>query len=462
MASENVITMKKNKPPFVEELDTINRTYLFFNERKKLEDYTGISFSNHNTAIKSSFEKRYMAFEKLSRRAKEICNIDLDTLLKIYAQTSELITSEGLKINHANNSKIYEIIDDFIADEEIADLSLNAAVMVLILSGRLPKISTHKGNVENLGNDFESFFTLIDDYCQATGKPRLSYIDIHREQIQQNGIEYLSRMELIMAAVDILLVLRNYHNHKSRYATLDKFKNTIYNIDGVYCSTDSDNTRNFWTVEFDQDNGLNYFFTHYTSDGDRTECTCYNALIIERNRVIHMSLLSDKYARKLCENSGYDNEETLFFLEFSKKPTRLYPTPDDNIKLITFERVSSKGFDINLTQLYRIKNTGFYINRTENALVKTDEKYLYTRTGELSAVTEDSLLIALPDKIKEALNTDKNRLKVPRSNELACYESINSDIFFVHFMDGKVYLGFYNLNKFYDLSANNPGFELIP
>ena len=74
---------------FVNELNIINRTYLFYNDRKELEKETSLHFSQANNAAKSGFEKRYLAFEKLSKYAKEVCNLELKKLLEIYQNVSE-------------------------------------------------------------------------------------------------------------------------------------------------------------------------------------------------------------------------------------------------------------------------------------------------------------------------------------------------------------------------------------
>lgn len=37
---------------FTSAINAINRTFLFFNDRKGLEDFTGLNFSNNNTTAK--------------------------------------------------------------------------------------------------------------------------------------------------------------------------------------------------------------------------------------------------------------------------------------------------------------------------------------------------------------------------------------------------------------------------
>ncbi|MBQ3656003.1 MAG: hypothetical protein II956_04030 [Bacteroidales bacterium] len=86
--------------------------------------------------------------------------------------------------------------------------------------------------------------------------------------------------------------------------------------------------------------------------------------------------------------------------------------------------------------------------KIDNAVLITKPKYLYTKSGKLSAVTEDSLIFDLPDDVKAALKTTETTLKIPRTDDLKCYENINDDICFVLFGDGKVFLAFYALNKF--------------
>ena len=241
---------------FITDLNAINRTYLFFNDRKELEDFTGISFSNNNTAAKASFEKRYTAFQKLAADAKKVCGIDLKQLLEIYAELSETIATE--KPSMSKKSNIYELLDSFIFDDEIADYSLRMAVMILIMTKLLPKYTSHKGPAENLLEDFEKFYALIDDYCKATGKITFGYIDIHRENLYATDPKDLSRMLLISIAADVLLTIRNCNNEKSKYAAIAKLRNEVYDLTGIYCSYDGDNTRDFWLLEYDDEESLGF------------------------------------------------------------------------------------------------------------------------------------------------------------------------------------------------------------
>jgi hypothetical protein len=98
-----------------------------------------------------------------------------------------------------------------------------------------------------------------------------------------------------------------------------------------------------------------------------------------------------------------------------------------------------------------VENSDPYLKLIENAVLTTDPKYLYFKSGKLTAITEDYLCFDLPDDVRAALNTNQTSIKIRRENELACYESINSDVCFAVFADGAVYLAFYNLNKFYDV-----------
>ena len=448
------VTLHQNPPTmipndFILDLNAINRTYLFFNDRKKLEDFTGISFSNNNTAAKASFERRYTAFQKLAADAKKVCGFDLQQLLEIYEKLSETIATE--KPSMSKKSNIYELLDSFIFDDEIADYSLRMAVRILIMTKHLPKYNSHKGPAENLLGDFEKFYALIDDYCRATGKITFGYIDIHRENLYATDPKDLSRMLLISIAADVLLTIRNCNNEKSKYAAIAKLRNEVYDLTGIYCNYDGDNTRDFWLLEYDDDERKNYFLSHYVKVDEHYEYTIYQMFIRDFRGLNHFTIMSEKFARKCCENGSAQDEEASFWVDFSRKPTNIYKSDDKTIKKLTFDRVSSKGFDICLTELYRVENSAPYVKLIENAVLTTDPKYLYFKSGKLTAITEDYLCFDLPDDVRAVLNTNQTSIKIRRENELACYESINSDVCFAVFADGAVYLAFYNLNKFYDV-----------
>ena len=153
---------------FVDELNIINRTYLFYNDRKELEKETSLHFSQANNAAKSGFEKRYLAFEKLSKYAKEVCNFELKKLLEIYQNVSELIDKEGIRRSRVKKADIFGVVSKYISDEESdTDSALTATVRFLILSGLLPKTTSKQGGSKNIRKDFERMIDFFEDYCRT-------------------------------------------------------------------------------------------------------------------------------------------------------------------------------------------------------------------------------------------------------------------------------------------------------
>lgn len=431
---------------FIDDLNTINRAFLCFNDRKELEDFTKISFSNRNNAAKASFEKRYNAFERLAEDARKNCWIDLRQFLDVYDEASNNSST-------AKQSDIYGLIDDYIDGDDGDDLSLKTAVNVLILSGLLPHKRSRKGVVGDIRKDFETFFTMIEDYCKAAGRDDFGYMGIYREQFAEADTDILTRLMLVSNASDILLTLRRYNNPKSRYEAVNGFGTAVYDLDGFYCGYDGYNTNSFWELELDQNERKNYFLTHYYKKDDHYEYITYQAIIIEKRGIRQLSVTSDKYSRTLCENGSAADEEALFWLDFYTKPTSIYTKDDKRIKKLALERVSSKGMRLDLEMLCRVENDELYRQKKVNSESATDQKYCYFKSGKLTAITEDSLIFDLPDDVKCELQTNQSFISVPRSGDLSCYDSINSDVCFVVFGDGKVYLAFYNLNKFLDVAG---------
>ncbi len=431
---------------FIDDLNTINRAFLCFNDRKELEDFTKISFSNRNNAAKASFEKRYNAFERLAEDARNNCWIDLRQFLDIYDEVSNNSSTE-------KQSYIYGLIDAYIDGDDADDLSLKTAVKILILTGLLPHKRTRKGVVGDIRNDFVKFFTLIEDYCKATGRDDYGYMGIYREQFAEADTDILTRLMLVSNASDILLTLRRYNNPKSRYAAVNGFGTAVHDLDGIYCSFDGYNTNSFWELELDNVERKNYFLTHYYKNDDHYEHIIYQAIIIEKRGIRQLWVMSDKYSRTLCEKDSAEDEEILFWLDFYTKPTSIYPKNDKRIKKLALERVSSKGLRLDLEMLCRVENDDSFLKRKEKSVLATELKYCFFKSGRLTAVTEDSLVFDIPDDVKCELQTNQSFISVPRTGDLMCYDSINSDVCFVVFGDGKVYLAFYNLNKFLDVAG---------
>lgn len=422
-------------------LNTINRTLLFFNGKEEWEDFTQLSFSSNNNASKFGFKKCYQAFNKLSEQAKDFYNINLSELLDIYGKISDSLSK---KHRIVREPEIYDIISTYIFKEETASQKLDFAVFILLQTGLLPKINTRKCRKNTL-KDFEKLFSLFDGCCKEKKLIHCGYISKLYDMVKKLNTEDLPRILLISTAADILLILRNLNNTESKISAITNFKNAEYDLRGIYCSYDDYNTLNFWMLGLDEEKGRNYVFWHFVDDGETVKGTCYNAFIKEDRGLRFFAVISEKFARKICEKSAIENEECLFCLDFSHKKTRLYPEDDDTIKKLELEKVNSLGMDLGISELYRVKNDKIYWNKIERRIELTDQKYLFKQYGNLSAVTTDFLFISLTEEVKAALNTSKNLVKFPRKNEFVSYDSINYEAFFVIFGDGVVYLVFANL-----------------
>ncbi|MBR4264513.1 MAG: hypothetical protein IKP73_18660 [Bacteroidales bacterium] len=447
---------------FVNELNIINRTYLFYNDRKELEKETSLHFSQANNAAKSGFEKRYLAFEKLSKYAKEVCNLELKKLLEIYQNVSEQIDKEGIRRSRVKKADIFGVVSKYISDEKSGtDSALTATVRFLILAGLLPKTTSKQGGSKNIRKDFERMIDFFEDYCRTAKLMSYNHLDIHRENLADADDDALSRILLIDAARNILQSIKNFNNRKSLFEAAKNFQNVRCDLEGVYSRYDGDSPSDFWYVYFDEERENNYFLVHFYKNKTtgRLEYVCYVGLLRKYLDLQELTVFSDKYWRILCENSGIeDSDETVrFWVDFSKKTTKIYPSDDGKIKKITFDRVYSKGVKLPLKTLYRVENFEDYFQLTDTAENATDDKYLHDITGTLYAITSDYFYISLTETDMAALKTDKKYLKVPRTEDLSLCDNIHSEVFLVHFGDGAVYLAFYHLNKFYDL--RKCGFE---
>jgi len=447
---------------FVKELNIINRTYLFYNDRKVLEKKTSLHFSQANNAAKSGFEKRYWAFDKLEKEASETYGIELKRLLEIYQNVSNVVSEQGIRRSSVKKTDIFGVVSNYIyEDDNSADFALATSIKMLILSGLLPTSISKQGPPENIKKDFEQLLDLFDEYCQSAKLRTNNFLDIHRESLADADDDMLCRIMLIFVAKDILQSLKNFNNRKSLFAASINFKNVVYDLEGIYSRYDGDSPSNFWALLYDDERGTSYFLIHFYKNKNtgRLEFVRYLGVLRETLGLKELTIYSDKHSRILCENSGIEdsNENVRYWVEFSKKTTQMYPSNDNCIKKISFDRVYSKGMKLSLKSLYLVENPEDYLQLMDDAINATDDKYLYDITGTLFAITRDFFYIQLTEADMLSLKTDKKYLKVPRTDDLTLCDNIHSEVFLVHFGDGAVYLAFYHLSKFYDV--RKCGFE---
>ncbi len=452
--------------PLAEDLNIINRTFLFFNDRKELEKFTSLTFSSANNAAKSGFEKRYLAFKKLSKEAKETYDMDLKHLLEVYQKVSNSLSKQCVRKSSVKKKNIFDIIRGYIIDAgNIPDAALETAIMVLILAGLMPKITSKHGPSENIRKDLEQMYDLFDEFCQNESLQSFNYIDIHRESLMSADDDILCRIFLIAMAKDVLLTLKNYNNRKCLFEVSRKFHNVVVDLDGIYSRYDGDSPSDFWLFFWDDEDGKSYFLIHFykNKETNRLEFVKYHCIMREYLEMKELTIYSDKRSRILCENSGVEdtNEYAQFWLDFSNKSTNIYPSNDDSIKTISFDRVYSKGLKLPLKTLYRIENNEEYFKLMDTAVCATEAKYLWEPTGTLFAITNDFFYFLLTDVDKASLHIYKKYLKVPRTGDLVMCDNINSDAFLARFYDGAVFLSFYHLNRMFDLRKDNPGFEYV-
>ncbi len=443
---------------YIEELNIIAKTRLFFANHQKLNEFTGLNFSLGNNATKMSFERRAKAFEKLSERANELSNeqLKLEKVIDIYKKISNYITKDRTKSKNKDNIIVENYLDNFLYQGDLS--ALETAIMVLILLGLLPVANTNKGfdDTESFEDDFEKMFDFLGNYIKNTDNIIIKnrpILQLHQDEFQRNlcdkdKAKWISRFMLIFRTYNILMDIQKFSTKENRIQANYSLNWIQPTIVGIWCVSDHLNTNDFYKIEYDI--SCLFWLTHYQKT---TEGFVHQRSILGINKLdensIEFIIYGPKFERLFLEQKDTSLELNTFYCSGETTYTQNYPNNDNTIKIINLYPKYTPN--CTLEKLYRVKDDKLFYKITEKSKCITEKKYC-SEKSLIYAVTKKNLYIELSDNDKNILDTDKKYLVLSRTGKFVKFNCIDNYLFLNHFGDDVIYLDIEIINEYYKIT----------
>lgn len=194
-------------------LKLIDRTRLFCNTTGELEKLVGFSVSNRNSLSRKGGNSLFMKeaiFHQLCYICQEQTGMDLQAVVEAYEDVDNFID------RYANLLRGYDVLpsvmDMFFGSgscpEELAFVKKrlderHIPILLLVLSGGLPRLSSKYGDVTTIKEDYRRTFTLLREFCKNVPMQELPAISIMESEVRTIPAK-MSRLHLIHTVSFIL------------------------------------------------------------------------------------------------------------------------------------------------------------------------------------------------------------------------------------------------------------------
>ena len=190
-----------------EYLRIIERTRLLCNSSDELGELVGFSIGSGNGLArmggKSTFLKDAI-FRELAYLVEEKYELDLQQVLDTYIESDQIFDKYGIILKQ--NSVPYSLIRYFYGDADMTDdISMivdkmegrHIPIIILMILGALPRISSKGGDVKDIENCYKKAFKLLrDTVCTNTPFIVLPAL-IQMEDEQRRDPSVMNRIHLI-------------------------------------------------------------------------------------------------------------------------------------------------------------------------------------------------------------------------------------------------------------------------
>lgn len=441
---------KKNNL-LVEELNTINKTFLLFNTRQELESFTGISFSNGNNASKSSGSSRYAAWDKLCKKVSDDNrDVELGFLLGEYVATSNYF--ESLKSIKDKKQYAFNILTNAI--DSMKNMEYDVEILFLMLVGLLPKVNTNKGVPSDIVSDFLSLCDIMDEYLVSI-KDRMEVnvrvVDNQRYSINQiirKGLinSELYRARLIIMAKHITKTIAEFFR-KSEIDNSPKV-NFDASIEGFWQDVDQQVTNRFYEIRIIETDA--FAIIRYSNSNVEITSEYVQMIFMEDSKFY---IRSPKAFRMHLSDIKSD-EELWGKVDLCFNITNLCPLPQQFPSVIIFNKQVGNHKIAPFEKLYRIDDCKYYQRKAALSRSIVPKCYEADYQSEIYAVTKNDIYIKLEQRAREIFGNFRY-MKIP--NTAAPNFSHFGYVSTLHltiFQDNEVFL--FEENTFYHRNITSP------
>ncbi len=262
----------------IDYLRIIERTRLLYNSTEELAEKVGFSLNSGNGLVrmggKSAFIKKGI-FRELAYEVRESTGLDLQEVIELYIQADVFLDKLGKK--QKPEVVCHQLISCFYGDAETVEAAArindklearHVPLLVLLLLGILPRISSKKGDVENIGDDYHKVFQLMRETVCNNIPVKVLPALMQMEEIARKHPENMRRIDLIST---VNTILNAYGSMSTRIrlimSNMDMMENSEYPpIEGIW--TEDDASTVFW--QFEQiTNG--FFLYHWILNKEKHE-----------------------------------------------------------------------------------------------------------------------------------------------------------------------------------------------
>lgn len=425
-------------------LRIIERTRLLCNSSEELGKLVGFSISSGNGLVRMGGKSPFLKdaiFRELAHLVEEDYDLDLQQVLDAYIEADQLIDKYGVILK--KKSVPYSLIKCFYGDEDISDdispiagklAGRHIPLLILMLIGGLPRISSKGGDVKAIAECYKKLFKLLRETVCTNTPIKILPALIQMEDLQWRDPSIMNRIHLIYT---INFVLNAYGSMSTRMRLVQsnrEFEETLVtpDIEGIW--TEDNVTTIFWRFE-ELSNGFK--LRRYLLNEERKELK-----------------FTEFFMRFFCSTDSswaaiLHPKSTEYTLEEKPIPNQylscvLFDLTDNQL---TFEPILDEGRWFNVRRLGRSKYAD-YLEKllTDDSYTKINDyhEYDYEFTILLSAITKYHIYIDTPDG---------RYYKIPKSlNECLDGIGMNDVAGIIKYRD-KTYLAFETCNLYYDIST---------
>lgn len=270
--------LKDKKIAQVEQwLRLIERTRLFCNTADELEELVGFSVSNRNSLSRKGGKSLFMKeaiFHQLGHICKERTDMDLQEIVDAYEDVDSFVERYSVRLR--GESLLPQVIDYFFGSGQLPEEldfvgkkleEKHIAILLLILTDGLPRLSAKNGDVADLDADFRRTFALLRELCKDLPLQELPAISMMEKEVRRKP-KKKSRLYLIYVTNHILSAYGAISTQNRLSLTHRELLNMriMPEISGIW--TESDSFTSFWYLE-ELSNGYNMY--RYELNDNRQE-----------------------------------------------------------------------------------------------------------------------------------------------------------------------------------------------
>ena len=424
-------------------LKLIDRTRLFCNTADELEKLVGFSVSNRNSLARKGGNSLFMKeaiFHQLGYICHELTDLDLQTIVDSYEDVDNFIERYSIRLR--GETLLPQVVDYFFGSGQLSDEldfigkrleDKHIAILLLMLTGSLPRLSAKNGDVTHIDADYRRTFALLRDLCKDLPLQELPAIAMMEEEIRRNP-KKKSRLHLIYVTDQILSAYSAISTQNRLSFTNRELlnKRVMPEISGIW--TENDSFTSFWYFE-EVCNGYSMYRYELKDDHRELRYTKFFISFYQQSDDTVAVIVHPKAIRAML--SGQPMPTALFsYQKFGI---------DNNV--LTFVAEGERKEWFNVSRMIRSAHENFF-----KSLLDNNDKI---RVNQYAADDYDfsMLLAAITNEHIYIKNGEGSYYKIPKSLNDVLYDVQFGDNVGLITFATETYVAFDDKNLYYDVSS---------